>query len=57
MSNDIAIAVDVAKNVFQLGVSDRPGKVRRTERLQRSQFLPFLAMQHPSRMRRPQGRV
>jgi transposase len=45
MSNDTAIAVDVAKNVFQLGVSDRPGKVRRTERLQRSQFLPFLAMQ------------
>jgi transposase len=48
MSNDTAIAVDVAKNVFQLGVSDRPGKVRRTERLQRSQFLPFLATQPAS---------
>jgi transposase len=48
MLNDTAIAVDVAKNVFQLGVSDRPGKVRRTERLQRSQFLPFLATQPPA---------
>jgi transposase len=48
MSNDSAIAVDVAKNVFQLGVSDRPGKVKRTERLQRSQFLPFLATQPAS---------
>lgn len=48
MSNDTAIAVDVAKNVFQLGVSDRPGKVRRTERLQRAQFLPFLATQPAS---------
>jgi transposase len=45
MSNDTAIAVDVAKNVFQLGVSDRPGKVRRALRLQRAQFLPFLANQ------------
>ena len=48
MSNDTAIAVDVAKNVFQLGVSDRPGKMRRTERLQRAQFLPFLATQPPA---------
>src|SRR5687768_16340392 len=48
MSNDTAIAVDVAKNVFQLGVSDRPGKVKRTERLQRSQFLPFVATQPAS---------
>jgi transposase len=48
MLNDTAIAVDVAKNVFQLGVSDRPGKVRRTERLQRSHVLPFLATQPAS---------
>jgi transposase len=48
MSNDTAIAVDVAKSVFQLGVSDRPGKVRRTERLRRGQFLPFLATQPSS---------
>jgi transposase len=43
--NDTAIAVDVAKNVFQLGISDRPGQVRRTERLSRAHFLPFLAAQ------------
>ena len=48
MSNDTAIADDVAKNVFQLGISDRPGKVRRTERLQRAQFLRFLATQPPA---------
>ena len=45
MGNDTAIAVDVAKNVFELGISDRPGVVRRKERLQRPQFLPFLAAQ------------
>ena len=43
MSNDTAIAVDVAKNVFQVGITDRPGRIRKTERLQRAQFLPFLA--------------
>jgi transposase len=45
VSKDTAIAVDVAKNVFQLGVSDRPGKLRQALRLQRPQFLPFLATQ------------
>jgi transposase len=48
MGNDTAIAVDVAKNVFELGISERPGVVRRKERLQRSQFLPFLAAQPPA---------
>ena len=45
MGNDTAIAVDVAKNVFELGISDRPGVVRRKQRLHRPQFLPFLATQ------------
>jgi transposase len=45
MSNDTAIAVDVAKNVFQVGVSERPGRLRQTVRLQRPQLLPFLATQ------------
>jgi hypothetical protein len=36
MSNDTAIAVDVAKNVFEVGISERPGRTRRAERLQRS---------------------
>jgi transposase len=48
MGNDTAIAVDVAKNVFELGISDRPGVLRRKERLQRPQFLPFLAAQPPA---------
>ncbi len=48
MSNNNAIAVDVAKNVFQIGISDRPGRVRKADRLQRAQFLPFLATQPPS---------
>ena len=45
MLNDTAIAVDVAKNVFQVGVSERPGRLRQTLRLQRPQFLLFLATQ------------
>ena len=48
MSNDNAIAVDVAKSVFQVGISDRPGRVRKAERLQRAQFLPFMAAQPAS---------
>ncbi len=43
MQNDTRIAVDVAKSVFELAVSDRPGRVVRRERLRRSLFLNFLA--------------
>jgi hypothetical protein len=49
MGNHTAIAVDVAKNVFELGISDRPGVVRRKERLQRPHFLTFLAAQPAAR--------
>jgi len=45
MSNDTRIAVDVAKAVFELAISDRPGHVARRERLPRAQFLPFMALQ------------
>ena len=45
MSNDTRIAVDVAKAVFEIAVSDRPGHVARRERLPRDQFLAFLAQQ------------
>jgi transposase len=45
MSNDTRIAVDVAKAVFELAISDRPGHVSRRERLPRAQFLTFLALQ------------
>ena len=48
MSNHTAIAVDVAKTVFEVAVSDRPGHVSRRERLQRHEFLPFLAQQAPA---------
>lgn len=37
------IAVDLAKNVFQVAVSHHPGKVAESHRLSRSQFLRFLA--------------
>ncbi len=43
MQNDTRIAVDLAKAVFEVAVSDRPGRVARRERLPRSQFLAFFA--------------
>jgi len=48
MSERIRIAIDVAKSVFQLAISDRPGKVTRKPRLTRTQLLPFLAQQPPA---------
>ena len=45
MQNDTRIAVDLAKSVFEIAVSDRPGKVVRRERLPRSRFLSFFAQQ------------
>ena len=43
MSNDTRIGVDVAKAVFEIAISDRPGHVTRRERLPRGQFLAFMA--------------
>jgi transposase len=43
MSNDTRIAVDVAKAVLEIGISDRAGHVSRRERLPRGQFLAFMA--------------
>ena len=45
MSNDTRIAVDVAKAVFELAISERAGHVARRARLPRAQFLPFMAQQ------------
>jgi transposase len=45
MQNDTRIAVDVAKAVFEIAVSGRPGHVGRRERLPRTQFLTFFAQQ------------
>jgi transposase len=41
MSNHTAIAVDVAKAVFEIAVSEREGHVCRRARLSRAQFLAF----------------
>ena len=46
MQNDTRIGVDIAKALFEVAVSDRPGRVVRTSRLRRGQFLEFFA-QHP----------
>jgi len=42
------IAVDLAKNVFQVAVSHYPGKVSESHRLSRAQFLAFFAQRQPS---------
>ncbi|MDY7094153.1 MAG: IS110 family transposase [Acidobacteriota bacterium] len=39
------IAIDVAKNVFEIAVSNRPGKVAQTHRLSRTKLLRFFAQQ------------
>ncbi len=44
------IAVDLAKNVFEIGVSERPGHVEKTYRLSRGKFLKFFVDQSPSRV-------
>lgn len=43
MSNHTLVAVDLAKTVFQVAISERPGQVSRRPRLPRSQFLTFFA--------------
>ena len=48
MQNDTRIAVDVAKAVFEIAGSDRPGRVSRRERLRRGEFLEFFAQQPPT---------
>jgi transposase len=45
MSNDSRIAVDIAKAVFEIAISDRPGHVRHRERPARADFLNVLAQQ------------
>jgi len=43
MEKHTVAAVDVAKVVFDVALSDEPGRVRMTRRLPRSGFLPFFA--------------
>jgi transposase len=42
------IAVDLAKSVFEIGISERPGNVEQTRRLTRNQLLGFFAAQEPA---------
>lgn len=42
------IAIDLAKSVFEVAVSDRPGRVAERHRLSRSRLLPFLAAKSPA---------
>jgi transposase len=44
------IAVDLAKSVFEVAVSDRPGRVRARHRLSRAQFEAFLSDQAPAQV-------
>jgi len=39
------IAIDLAKSVFEVGISDRPGHVKQTLRLSREQLLGYMAKQ------------
>ena len=48
--NDRTIAVDLAKNVFEIGISERPGHVNETCRLSRGKFLNFFVNQEPTRV-------
>lgn len=48
MRKSTTIAVDLAKNVFQVAVSHHPGKVAETHRFSRKRFLPFFAERKPA---------
>jgi len=43
--NGTTIAVDVAKSVFEVAVSDHPGQVRERHRFSRARFRQFIAEQ------------
>ena len=42
------IAVDLAKNVFEIAVSRQPGKVAERHRVSRARLLPFFAERQPA---------
>jgi transposase len=48
VGNDTTIAVDLAKSVFEVAVSQRPGRVGERQRLSRSALLPFFARRQPA---------
>ena len=50
MERHTTIAMDIAKNVFEVAVSDEPGRVRERRRLTRSQMMRFFANREPARV-------
>src|SRR2546425_4668722 len=46
--NSTTIAVDVAKSVFEVAISEQPGQVRERHRLSRQRFQRFLAERPPA---------
>jgi transposase len=42
------VAVDIAKDVFEIAASDKPGRVLQPKRVMRSRFLGFFAKLSPS---------
>ncbi len=42
------IAVDIAKSVFQVAVSDRPGRVTAQHRVSRGRFVKFFVARPPA---------
>ena len=47
MHNDTLIAVDIAKTVFEIAISHRPGRVDGTHRMPRARFLNFFVLHRP----------
>lgn len=48
MKKSTVIAVDLAKSVFEIGVSDRPGRVRERYRLSRARLVRFFSERQPT---------
>lgn len=48
MENRTVLAVDLAKTIFEIAVSEIPGEVSRRERLPRSKFLAFFESMRPA---------
>ena len=46
--NTTQVAVDLAKSVFEVAVSHRPGRVHESHRLSRSRFQKFFAVREPA---------
>ena len=48
MNSTTTIAVDLAKNVFQIAVANKPGRIAEDHRLTRAQLLRFFAQRQPA---------